>query len=80
MVAISFDKGVISCKAYDKLNGPYFAKFIDDNFETMFVIADKGQRRLWLQDGDPSQNSAMARAAMARANCELLSNPREVQT
>ncbi|KAK3736081.1 hypothetical protein QZH41_006894 [Actinostola sp. cb2023] len=51
MVAISFDKGVITCKAYVKLNGPYFAKFIDDNFETMFVIADKGQRRLWLQDG-----------------------------
>ncbi|KAK3747360.1 hypothetical protein QZH41_005270 [Actinostola sp. cb2023] len=75
MVAISFDKGVITCKAYDKLNGSYFAKFIDDNFETMFVIADKGQRRLWLQDGDPSQNSAMARAAMARANCELLSIP-----
>ncbi|KAK3707517.1 hypothetical protein QZH41_006508 [Actinostola sp. cb2023] len=75
MVAISFDKGVITCKAYDKLNGPYFAKFIDDNCETMFVIADKGQRRLWLQDGDPSQNSAMARAAMARANCELLSIP-----
>ena len=28
--------------------------------------------RLWVQDGDPSQNSAMARAAMDRANCQLL--------
>ena len=76
MVAISFDKGVIVRKPYEKMNGSYFAKFIDDNFETMFSIADKGPRRLWIQDGDPSQNSAMARAAMERANCELLKIPR----
>ena len=38
----------------------------------MFAVADKSQMRLWLQDGDPSQNSAMACAAMDRANCELL--------
>ena len=31
--------------------------------------------RLWLQVGDPSQSSAMARAAMDRANCELLQKP-----
>ena len=41
----------------------------------MFSIADKSPRRLWLQDGDPSQNSATARAAMERANCELLKIP-----
>ena len=28
-----------------------------------------------IQDGDPSQNSAMACAAMDRANCELLKIP-----
>lgn len=75
MVAISYDKGVLICKPYDKLNGSYFAKFIDDNFENMFSIADKGPRRLWVQDGDPSQNSAMARAAMECANCELQKIP-----
>ena len=41
----------------------------------MFVNADKGPRRLWIQDGDPSQNSAVARAAMTRANCELIKIP-----
>ena len=75
MVAISYDKGVVICKAYDKLDGRYFAKFIDENVESMFAIADRSQMRLWLQVGDPSQSSAMARAAMDRANCELLQKP-----
>ncbi|KXJ05130.1 hypothetical protein AC249_AIPGENE19522 [Exaiptasia diaphana] len=56
MVAISFDKGVILCKAYDKLNGPNFARFIDENFDAMFLKANKNPRRLWLQDGDPTLN------------------------
>ena len=35
----------------------------------------KGLTRLWLQDGDPSQNSKGAREAMARCHCELLKIP-----
>ena len=75
MVAISFDKGVILCKPYEKLDGHFFAKFIDENFDNMFAKANKGPQRLWMQDGDPSQNSAFARAAMARAHCELIQVP-----
>ena len=75
MVAISFDKGVVTCKTYEKLDGRYFASFIDENFESMFAVADKSALRLWVQDGDPNQNSAMARAAMDRANCQLLKIP-----
>ena len=75
MVAISYNKGVIICKPYDKLNGPNFATFIDDNFEEMFNKANKTPQRLWIQDGDPSQNSAIARKAMRRANCDLLNIP-----
>ncbi|CAB3979009.1 Hypothetical predicted protein [Paramuricea clavata] len=41
----------------------------------MFGTVDKSLKQLWLQDGDPSQNSAMACAAMDRANCELLKIP-----
>ena len=43
MVALSYDKGVAICKAYDKLDGRYFANFIDENFESMFAVADKGK-------------------------------------
>ena len=75
MVAISFDKGVVMCKTYEKLDGRYFASFIEENFESMFAVADKSALKLWVQDGDPSQNSAMARAAMDRANCQLLKIP-----
>ena len=41
----------------------------------MFKLTDKGDSRIWIQDGDPSQNSADARAAMFRARCELLKIP-----
>jgi transposase len=75
MVAISYNKGVIICKPYDKLNGPNFAKFIDENFKEMFDKANKTPQRLWIQDGDPSQNSAIARQAMRRADSELLNIP-----
>jgi len=75
MVAISFNKGVILCKPYEKLNGPNFAQFIDSNFPEMFKKAGKSRKRLWIQDGDPSQNSAVAREAMARAKSELLNIP-----
>ena len=68
-------KTVVICKTYEKLDGRYFAGFIDENFESMFALADKSALRLWVQDGDPSQNSAMARAAMDRANCQLLKIP-----
>ncbi|XP_057296794.1 uncharacterized protein LOC130625709 [Hydractinia symbiolongicarpus] len=36
MVAISYDKGVIRCEQYHKMNGEYFKSFIDDNFKYMF--------------------------------------------
>ena len=32
-VAISFDKGVVICKTCEKLDGCYFASFIDQNFD-----------------------------------------------
>ncbi len=75
MVAISYGKGVIVCEPYEKMCGKYFSNFIDRNFDMMFKLADKGDSRIWIQDGDPSQNSADAKAAMSRARCELLKIP-----
>ena len=75
IVAISYNKRVIFCKPYEKMSGIYFEKFIDENFNKMFNDAAKGRRRLWIQDGDPSQNSARARAAMQRARSELIKIP-----
>ena len=72
MVAISYNKGVIFCEPYEKMNGRYFVAFIDNHFDRLFAAADKGCSRTFLQDGDPSQNSALARAAMQRTNSTLI--------
>ena len=75
IVAISYDKGVICCEPYERMCGHFFATFIKMNFTRLFMKADKGTNRLWIQDGDPSQNSGMARSAMRRANSTLIKLP-----
>lgn len=75
MVAITHGEGVILCEPYETMNGPFFAQFVRDKFEAMISRADKGESRLFLQDGDPSQNSRAARDAMTDIDVELLSIP-----
>ena len=70
MVAISFNKGVICCEPYEKMNGRYFAAFLDNHFDRLFAAADKECSRTFLQDGDPSQNSA--HAATQHTNSTLI--------
>ena len=72
IVAISFGKGVVICERYETMNGNFLASFIDENFNTMFSYSDKGLSRMWLQDGDPSQNSRAAQDAMVGCQSELL--------
>ena len=77
MVAISYGKPVLVAEPFIKMNGQYFESFIDNNFTVLFQRANNNDSRyrLWIQDGDPSQNSARAKRAMARANAVLLSIP-----
>ena len=75
IVAISHGKGAIACHKYDKLDGPYFAQFVNNNFDRMFQKADKNGSRLWVQDNCPVQNSACVRNVLARKNAELLKIP-----
>ena len=72
MVAISYNKGVICCEPYEKMNGRYFAVFLDNHFDRLFSAANKGCTRMFLQDGDPSQHSALARAATQWTNSTLI--------
>ena len=66
---------MVVCERYEKMDGNYFASFIDQHFNTMFERSCKRLSRLWLQDGNPSQNSKAAREAMARCHSELLKIP-----
>ena len=73
-VAISHSCGVICAEEYTKLNGANFAKFIEDKFKTIFHRSGKCSRH-WLQDGDPSQNSAKARKALGRVDAQMVHIP-----
>ena len=73
-VAISYGKGVILCEQYNSLNGEYFKTVIEREFQRMFRESQKASK-LFIQDGDPSQNSAIARAAWKRAGAKLIAIP-----
>ena len=69
MVAISYDSGVVLCQQYEgRINGGMFAKFIRKTFENAFRKCSYQNTRLFLQDGDPSQNSQKACTAMKQVN------------
>ena len=62
MVAIAYGKGVIACHQYTgHIDGEKFSQMIKDYFPDMFSSSANPVRKLFLQDGDPSQNSAVAR-------------------
>ena len=75
LVAISYNVGVILCKEYSEMNGNIFAKFIEENFEEMFVKSRKPNTRKFTQDNCPIQNSRVARCAWTRLNAELVKLP-----
>ena len=70
-VAITYSEGVVLCWSYDHLMGNFFATFIEKHFNSLFLKATKNGSRLWLQDGDPSQNSRAAKRAMGNCNCDM---------
>lgn len=73
-VAISYDCGVICAEQYTDLNGSTFAQFIHSHFTKIFERSGKLSKK-WLQDGDPSQNSAKARRALQSLDASLISIP-----
>ena len=76
MVAIAYGKGVIECHRYEgQLNGELFSQYIKDNFSKIFQRGNNRKGCLFLQDGDPSQNSALSKEAMDSVNCRLFNIP-----
>ena len=61
IAAISYGKGFILCEQYDRMNGHNFSSFIDRNFSYMFEVSCNPETSLFVQDGDPSQNSRLAK-------------------
>ena len=76
MVAIAFGKGVVKCHQYtDHVSGEMFSQFIKDHFVEMFELSANPKGKLFLQDGDPSQNSKLAKEAMDSIPCRLFHIP-----
>ena len=76
MVAIAYNHGVNLCEQYEeKLTGQYFADFIREHFDSTFLNSPNPRGKLFLQDGDPRQNSALAKRAMSDVGARLFAIP-----
>ncbi len=76
MVAISYGKGVTLCEEMtEKLTGKSFAKFVMEQFPNAFKKSTNPEGKVFLQDGDPSQNSAAAMMAVCEIGATRLSIP-----
>lgn len=74
IVAISHRKGVLCCERYEKMDGPFFASFVEKHFSKL-MKASRKRTRMWVQDGDLCQNSAIVRKVISSLNCPLLKIP-----
>ena len=64
MAAIAYGKGLIAVEQYHgRISAEKFSSFVREHFASMFKKRAKPRRKLFLQDGDPSQNSVKARSA-----------------
>ena len=76
IVAIAYNKGVILCEQYQgKVNGEMFANFVLEHFERTFKCSANPSGKLFLQDGDPNQNSKKAKVALDAVGTRLFSIP-----
>ncbi len=76
IVAIAYNRGVILAEQYEgNLNGEKFANFIREQFPSLFEKSSNPKGKLFLQDGDPSQNSMKAQNAMRSVRAKKFSIP-----
>ena len=75
VVAISYTKGVICCEQYSKMSGTYFSSFIHKHFDSLFKRCINPKSKLFIQDGDPSQNSKAARVKLEACGAKLIKIP-----
>ena len=75
-VGVSYTKGVVLCEQYfEKINGPLFGNIARKTFPDALAQSVKPKNKLILQDGDPSQNSKVARNSLDETSCKIFSIP-----
>ena len=76
MAAIAYGKGVIAAEQYfGRINADTFSSFVREHFASMFKKCPNPKGKLFLQDGDPSQNSCKARSAWDQIGARKFSIP-----
>ena len=75
MVAISYERGVVMCEQYDSIDGPTFAKMMDNCIPQAFALSINPHGNLFVQDGDPSQNSKVANEILLNYGLEIVTIP-----
>ena len=76
IVAIAYNKGVILAEQYEgHLNGQKFADFVREQFPKLFENSSNKTGKLFLQDGDPSQNSRKAQQAISAVGAKKFTIP-----
>ncbi|KAJ8048606.1 Transposable element Tcb2 transposase [Holothuria leucospilota] len=73
--AISYGNGVVLAKPYKKLTGKRFGKFIKKKKKKKKNEGNDNGPRLFVQDGDPSQNSRRSMRALTRTNATVVKIP-----
>ena len=63
-LVISLGKEICYCKHYEKLSGKIFAEFVENNFIEIFKSSCKSTGNVFVEDGDPTQNSKAAKTAL----------------
>ena len=75
IVCISYGKGMCFCEQYKKMNGVHLAVFIRRNFKKIIRKSCNPAGNIFVQDGDPSQNSKVATKEWQKRKLKLLSIP-----
>ena len=73
IVAIAYGKGVVLRVPYTKMDGPFFAQFIKDNFRIAFAWAGlkHRSRHIFIMDNCPCWTSKIAMRALDDIEAEM---------
>ena len=76
MVAIAYNKGIVMCEQYEgNISGSKVESLWENHFPQAFMLSANPHDKLFLEDGDPSQNSAKAMQAFENMGAEAFSIP-----
>ena len=75
LVGISHSTGMVLAEEYEKMNGPWFAKFVQATLQKVLMdcaVLKRKEKLLLVMDNDPSQRSMVAKDALQGIDAELV--------